>query len=140
MWMRSWLLPMGAVSMSTPLLGARRRKNMSASRAQHGSSSEHHHMPACSGWSLIARVEMFWSQSLPYSSTSFPLFSNAAVSNSLFLQPPSALIRLEAPGSFSVPEIFVQHRVSVTITGPILRSCGPGCHHMIQSGPFGSCS
>lgn len=29
--------------------------------------------------------------------------------NSLFLQPPSALIRLEAPGRFSIPETFVQH-------------------------------
>lgn len=38
-------------------------------------------------------------------------------SNSLFLQPPSALIRLEAPGRFSIPETFVQHRASVTIDG-----------------------
>ena len=137
--MRLWLLPVGAVLMSIPLLGARRRGNISASRAQHRSSSKHHCMPARSGWSLIACVETLWGQSLPYSPTSFPLFSNAVVSNSLFLQLPSALIRLEGPGKFSIPETFVQHRASVTITGPVLCSRGPGCRHMIQSGPLGSC-
>lgn len=97
-----------------------KKENISASRAQHGSSTKRHRMPARSGWSLIACVETLWSQTLPYSPASFPLFSNATVSSSLFLQPPSALIRLEPPGRFSTPETFVRHQASVTVTGLVL--------------------
>lgn len=139
--MMLWLLPMGAVLMSTPLLSAKRRKNFSASRAQqHGTCSKHPCVPACSGWSVIACVEMLWSQSLPYSPSSFPLFSNATVSNSLFLQPPPALIRLEAPGRFSVPEILYSTKPLWQLQVRPSLLPWPCLPPLIQSGPFGSCS
>lgn len=51
------------------------------------------------GRRVLEPVDMFWSQSLPY-----PPFSNTtSKSNPSSLPPPSALIRLEAPGRCSAP-------------------------------------
>lgn len=49
----------GAALVSAPVLGARRKKHISASRAGAGSSSGHRCRPAgVSGWSLPAWAEM----------------------------------------------------------------------------------